>query len=159
MSAENIKCVLLADRHHGLVEGIHGLLNTMFETVVMVADESSLLASAARLKPQVAVVDLSLSRDGTLGWLLQLRQLCPEMKVVVLSVHDQARVRQATLEAGADVFILKRAISEELLPAMEAVLAEISGAELLEIHPPQPKGPPLICDGKDADCPEGNSLP
>ena len=45
MSADNIQCVLLADRHHGLTERIRGLLETMFDAVVMVADEPSLQES------------------------------------------------------------------------------------------------------------------
>ena len=40
------------------------------------------------------------------------------MKVVVLSVHDEESVRQAALAAGADAFVLKRAIATDLLPAI-----------------------------------------
>ena len=79
MSAENIHCVLLADRHHGLTEGIRGLLETLFDAVVMVADEPSLQESAVRLQPSAAV------------------------------------------GAGSNVFVLKRSISTDLLPAIEAV--------------------------------------
>ena len=56
-----LSCVLLADRHHALTEGVRGLLETSFESVVMVADEVSLLEGAIRLRPDVAVVDLSVS--------------------------------------------------------------------------------------------------
>ena len=54
-------CVLLADRHHGLRDGVRGLLETEFETVFMVADETSLLEGAERLGPAVVVIDLSLA--------------------------------------------------------------------------------------------------
>ncbi len=56
-----------------------------------------------------------------LGWLHELRQRCPQIKVVVLSVHDEESVRLAVLAAGADVFVLKRAISTDLLAALEIV--------------------------------------
>ena len=69
MSEKPPSCVLLADRHHGLTEGVRGLLETAFGTVVMVADEASLLEGAGRLQPDVAIVDLSLARDGGLRWL------------------------------------------------------------------------------------------
>jgi hypothetical protein len=42
MSEKPLSCVLLADRHHGLTEGVRGLLETAFGTVLMVADEASL---------------------------------------------------------------------------------------------------------------------
>jgi two-component system secretion response regulator SsrB len=112
---------LLADRHHDLTEGVRGLLETAFGTVVMVADETSLLEGASRLRPDVAVVDVSLARDNGLDWLRALKQRCPELKVIVLSVHDEQSVRRAAIEAGADAFVLKRAIVTDLLPAVELV--------------------------------------
>jgi len=114
-------CVLLADRHHGLTEGVRGLLETTFGTVVMVADEASLLEGAERIRPDVAIVDISLARDSGLGWLRELRRRCPEVKVIVLSVHDEQSVRRAAMDAGADSFVLKRAIATDLLDAVEYV--------------------------------------
>jgi DNA-binding NarL/FixJ family response regulator len=116
-----LNCVLLADRHHGLTEGVRGLLGTAFGTVVMVADEASLLEGAARLQPEMAVVDLSLACDRGLGWLRAVRQRCPDLKVVVLSVHDEESVRRAAIAAGADAFVLKRAIATDLLAAVESI--------------------------------------
>jgi DNA-binding NarL/FixJ family response regulator len=124
-------CVLVGDRHHGLTEGVRGLLETMFKTVVMVADVPSLQATAGRLHPELAVVDISLSRDGSLHWLERLRQCCPETKLIVLSFHDEPSARQAALESGADGFVLTRAIVTELLPAIEAVLADGTARNML----------------------------
>jgi len=121
MPDRTTRCALLADPHHGLAEGVRGLLETAFGTVVMVADEASLLEGAGRLRPDVAVVDLSLARDSGLGWLQALRQRCPDLKVIVLSVHDELSVRRAAIEAGADAFVLKRAIATDLLAAVELV--------------------------------------
>ena len=121
MSETPPSCVLLADRHHGLTEGVRGLLETAFGTVVMVADEASLLEGAVRLQPEVAIVDLSLARDHSLDWLRSLRQRCPDLKVIVLSVHDEQSVCRAALEAGADAYVLKRMIATDLLAAVETV--------------------------------------
>ena len=123
MGANNIKCVLLADRHHGLTEGVRGLLETIFNAVVMVADEISLLESAERLRPSLAVVDLSLARGESTLWLGRLRARCPELKLIVLSVHDEPSARKAAMEAGANAFVLKRCIATELLPVVDALMA------------------------------------
>lgn len=123
MKSEVVKCVVLADRHHGLTEGMRGLLETAFDAVVMVADETSLLESARHIQPMVAVVDLSLAPGEDLDWLQRLRSECPKLKLILLSVHDEPSVRQAALAAGADGYVLKRAIATELLTAVDAVLA------------------------------------
>jgi DNA-binding NarL/FixJ family response regulator len=116
-------CVLLADRHQGLVEGVRGLLETAFGTVVMVADKESLQDVAFRLQPDVAVVDVSLARDGGLDWLRTIRATCPGLKIIALSVHDEESVRRAALQAGADEYVVKRAIATDLLPAVGRVRA------------------------------------
>lgn len=116
-----LSCVLLADRHHGLTEGVRGLLATTFESVVMVADETSLIDGARRLHPDLAIVDLSLTPGDQWNWLRALRQSCPDLKVIVLSVHDEQSVRDAVLRAGADAFVLKRAIATDLLATVDAV--------------------------------------
>jgi two-component system secretion response regulator SsrB len=115
-------CVLLADRHHGLTEGVRGLLETLFATVVMVADEASLLDGADRLRPDFAIVDLSLGRRSDLGWLRELRRRCPGLKVIALSIHDEESVRRAAIDAGADAVVLKRALATDLLPAVDRLL-------------------------------------
>ena len=113
--------VLLADSHSPMLESVRSLLEETFESVVMVADETSLLEGAARLRPEVAIVDLSLARDSGLGWLRALRHRCPDLKVIVLSVHDEQSVYRAAMEAGADAFVLKRSIATDLLPAVDTV--------------------------------------
>jgi len=116
-------CVLLADPHHGMSEGIRGLLATSFEAVVMVADEISLLESAGRLQSDLAVVDFALSRGNALEFVRQLHGRFPKMKVIIVSVHDQSSVSRSVLDAGADAFVVKRAIATDLLAAVDAVLA------------------------------------
>ena len=123
MDAPAARCAVLADRHAGLSEGVRGLLSTRFDVVVLVADEASLIASAQRLEPVLAVVDLSLSNGDRLGWLSRLRKRCPELPVIVLSVHDEPSVVRAVLAAGAAGFVLKRSLAVDLLPTIDAVLA------------------------------------
>ena len=93
--------------------GIRGLLETMFDAVVMVADEPSLQESAARLQPAIAVVDLALAHGDGLGELLRLHARCPDLKLISLSLQDEASACRAILEAGANAFVLKRAIATD----------------------------------------------
>jgi DNA-binding NarL/FixJ family response regulator len=88
----------------------------------MVADEASLFEGARRLPATLAVVDLSLSPGKGIDLVRRLRGCCPDMKVVAVSTHDEASVSKSTLEAGADGFVLKRALATDLLSAVDAVL-------------------------------------
>lgn len=118
-----LKCVLLADRHHGLTEGIRSLLETAFDAVLMVADVNSLYEGAERLKPMLIVVDLSLSVNDGFKLLSTLQSRCPGVKVVVLGPHDEPDVVRSILAAGAHGYVLTHAIGTDLLTAVEAVLA------------------------------------
>ena len=122
MATEGFSCVLLADRHHGLSEGIRGLLETTFQVVVMVADERSLIEGAKRLHPALAVVDLSLARADSLNWISRLRGGDVDTKVLLLSVHDEPNVCRSAMAAGVNGFVLKRDIAAELISAVTAIL-------------------------------------
>jgi two-component system, NarL family, nitrate/nitrite response regulator NarL len=123
MSKATAHCVLLADRHHRLMEGIRGLLETEFEVVVTVSDEISLRESVQRMEVTAAVVDFSLTRGDGLGLVRRLRNRFPELNLIVLSIHSEPNVSRATLDAGANGFVLKSCIATDLLPAIDAVLA------------------------------------
>ncbi len=122
MGDEKIDCVLLADRHHALSEGVRNLLESTFKAVIMVADEASLFEGARRLPAAVAVVDLSLAPGEGIDLVRRLRSRCPALKVVAVSVHDEPSVSKAALEAGASGFVLKRSLATDLLSAVDAVL-------------------------------------
>ena len=115
-------CVLLADRHHALSEGVRGLLESSFESVFMVGDEASLLEGAQRLHPPVVIVDLSLAAGDVPGLPGKLIKRSPQSKVIVLTVHDEPNVSAAAIAAGAAGVVLKRALATDLLPAIGEVL-------------------------------------
>lgn len=123
MNSDTLRCVLLADRNDHLREGMRGLLEAAFDAVVMVADETSLLETADRLQPLVVIVDLALSRQEGLRPIVRLKRSHPHLKVIVLSVYDEAPACQAALAAGAQGFVLKRTLATDLLAAVDAVLA------------------------------------
>jgi DNA-binding NarL/FixJ family response regulator len=113
--------VLLADRHQSMLEGIRGLLETMFQTVVMVADEPSLLETVEKLKPDLVVVDLSMPVSEEINVARRLKTRHPALKVIILSVHDEHTVVKEVLAAGALGFVLKRSAVTDLIPAVREV--------------------------------------
>lgn len=114
--------VILADSHLGMLGSVHGLLDTLFETVLMVADERSLMETIATLNPDLVVVDLSLPNTGEVNIVRRLMSQHPDLRLVVLSVHDDPTVAAVVLEAGAAGFVLKRSAATDLALAVNEVL-------------------------------------
>ena len=143
MDDPTTNCVLLADRHHGLSEGVHGLLESVFNTVFMVTDEASLIAGARRLRPSMIVADLSLVPGDSLGFIHRLREHADGAKLVLLSAHDEPTVARSAIAAGADGVILRRTLSTDLLEGVDRVLqgeTYVSPAMLGETETPHKKG-------------------
>jgi two-component system secretion response regulator SsrB len=114
--------VLLADRHLNMLEGVHSLLESLFETVVMVADERSLLEAVEAFKPDLAIVDLSLPVSEGANIVRRLREDYPELRVVVLSVHDEPVVEAQLLTAGVAGYVLKRSTATDLVSTVKHAL-------------------------------------
>ena len=120
--SEKHRCVILADAHHGLREGVRGLLETMFDAVVMVADERSLFEAADRLDAELAVVDLSLPVSAEANVMRRLRARHPGLKIVILSVHDEPSAVDQAMASSVEGFVLKRSAATDLIPAVREVL-------------------------------------
>src|SRR5262245_12604196 len=114
--------VLGGDAHLNMLEGVHGLLETLFETVVMVADERSLIAAVATFEPDLVIVDLSLPVTEGENIARQVRDRYPSVRVVVLSIHDEPVLASQLLHVGVAGVVLKRSAATDLIPAVSAVL-------------------------------------
>ncbi len=114
--------VLLADSHKIMLEGLTFLLNPTFEIVGMVNDAKSLLEAAETLKPDIAVVDLSLPASNEVNVMRQLKDRNPELKVIVLSIYDEPEVMNKILATGVSGFVLTRSAACDLIPAIWKVL-------------------------------------
>jgi hypothetical protein len=156
MSKAETHCVLLANAHHGLSEGVRGLLSATFKAVVMVADEVSLFESAGRLQSDLAVVDLALARGNALDLIRRLCNDFPKMKVIAIGVHDQSSVgrsvwRQARMDMSGNARSQPTCFSPPTPCWMEAIcVARRRRRSLLtrpaKVRPSVAKLPPrLIC--------------
>lgn len=114
--------VLLADSHLNMLGGVYSLLDTLFETVLMVADERSLMEALTTFKPELVVVDLSLQGDSEANIARRLLDRDPGLRLIVLSVHDEPTVVGQMLSAGIAGFVLKRTAATDLVPAVQEVL-------------------------------------
>ncbi|CAB1058238.1 hypothetical protein D1BOALGB6SA_2994 [Olavius sp. associated proteobacterium Delta 1] len=113
--------VLLADKNPALVESIRDLLDTMFDTVVMVSNEKSMIETLNRFGPDLVVVDLDMFVTGVQNVAILLNRYDSELKFIVLSTHEGTEVMANCKSSGASGYILKRSSAENLIKAVEAV--------------------------------------
>ena len=114
--------VILADTHQNMLAGVRTLLENMFDVVFMVADEASLMEAADKLAPDLIVADLSLSVTTEANIVRRLKKEFPDMRLIILSVHDERTAISECIEAGASAVVLKRSAVNDLVPAVEAVM-------------------------------------
>ncbi|HUJ78681.1 MAG TPA: response regulator transcription factor [Nitrospiria bacterium] len=114
--------VLLADDHKIVVEGLTTLLSPHCDLVGAVQDGRALVEAVKRLKPDVAVVDISMPLLNGIDAALQLKKAKTPTRIIFLTMHPDVTYVTRALEAGASGFVLKHSASSELLTAIrEAV--------------------------------------
>lgn len=121
MADEKGRCVVLADGHQNVMEGIRNLLATMFETVIMVADRQSLFEAIEKVKPDLAVVDLSLPPADEESIVHEIKRYFPELEFIIVSIHDEPTIIDEVISAGASGFVLKRSVAMDLFDAVRNV--------------------------------------
>jgi DNA-binding NarL/FixJ family response regulator len=84
--------------------------------------EHEALAGILALKPDLAIVDLTLKGGDGLALIRQLQQLLPELKILAFSMHEQAQVAAATFAAGAHGYVVKGEGAERVLEAIQVVM-------------------------------------
>ena len=115
--------VLIADDHGVLRAGLRALLNSEQEMEVVgeAADSEQTLRLAEELHPDVVLMDLNMPKGGGIYATQQLKELLPEAKVLILTVHEDDSLLREAIQCGAAGYILKRAVESELINAIQAV--------------------------------------
>jgi DNA-binding NarL/FixJ family response regulator len=117
--------VFLADDHAVVREGLKSLINAQpdMEVTGEAGDGRDACEQVAHLRPDVAVLDVSMPGMSGAEAAARLRQECPQVKVLALTVHEDKGYLRQLLGAGAAGYVLKRAAAEELIRAIRAVAA------------------------------------
>jgi len=116
--------LLIADDHGVLRAGLIALLNGEpgMEVVGEADDENSAVSLAVEKRPDVVLMDLSMPNTGGIEATRRIKQLVPEARVLILTVHEDKSLMQEAIRSGAMGYILKRAVKSELINAIQAVM-------------------------------------
>src|SRR3954467_8243858 len=111
----NAPRVLLADDHTLLLGAFEKLLANECEIVGQVSDGRALIAAAEQLKPDLIVLDISMPLLNGLEAARQIKQKLRSVKLVFLTMNEDADVAAEAFRAGASAYLLKRSVASELL--------------------------------------------
>lgn len=115
--------VLIADDHAVMRDGLSFVLQSDPEVRVTgtAPDGRTAVREALRLRPDVAVLDISMPEMNGVEAARQIRERLPATKIIILSMHASPEHVFRSLEAGAHGYLLKESAGSELLAAVRAV--------------------------------------
>lgn len=117
--------ILLVDDHSVLRHGMTAMINE--EPDLTVCGEAdgvrSALSVIADVKPDVALVDLSIRDGDGLELIKEIRNRFPDVRVLVLSMHEESVYAERALRAGARGYIMKAEAAKAVMTAIRRILA------------------------------------
>jgi two-component system NarL family response regulator len=116
--------VLLADDHVLMRHGLRLIIDSQedMEVVGEASDGFEALELAEELRPDIILMDIAMPRCGGLEATRLIKSRLPKVKVIMLTVHEEAESFFEALQSGARGFLLKKARAEELIAALRGVL-------------------------------------
>jgi DNA-binding NarL/FixJ family response regulator len=122
MESRNRARLVIADDHTLLAEACARLLEPEFEVVAVVNNGRALLEAGARLRPEVAVVDIAMPELNGLDAGQQLKALVPSIKLVFLTVTLDPQIAAEAFRRGASAYVVKNSAASELITAIREAL-------------------------------------
>ena len=115
--------VLLADDHAVLRAGLRMLLDAQPDIEVGGEAESGeeAIEKVAEIQPDIILMDITLAGMGGLQATRELKKKNPEIKILIVTLHDDEGYLRQCLQAGASGYVLKKAADTELTAAIRAV--------------------------------------
>jgi DNA-binding NarL/FixJ family response regulator len=115
--------VLLADDHALMREGLRALLSAEPDIAIVaeVGNGHDAVRRAGELKPDVALIDITMPDLNGIEAARIIREKCPNTKVIILSMHASSEHVHRALQAGATGYLLKEAAGSEVVAAVHAV--------------------------------------
>jgi len=118
------KSILLVDDHPIVLEGLKQLIEQQSDLMVCgeLADGRATLQTVDKLRPDLAIIDISLKTVNGLDVIKALKAQHPDLPVLALSMHDETLYAERALRAGANGYVMKEEATKNLLNAVRQLL-------------------------------------
>lgn len=119
------KKIFLVDDHPVMRDGLTELINKSPELVVCgeAATAEEALDRIPVAEPDLAIIDLSLPGMSGMDLVSSLKVRRPDLKLLVLTMHDEALYAERAVRAGARGYIMKHQVARDVKAAIQTVLA------------------------------------
>ncbi len=114
--------VFLADDHSLLLEAFRNLLEPKYNIVGTATDGREMLSKVSKLHPEVVVLDISMPNLNGFVAAEKLKAMLPDVKIVFLTVNEDADMVTEAFNIGANGYLLKNSAASELFEAIDTVL-------------------------------------
>lgn len=117
--------VFLVDDHEMMLDGISRIVrdHSDFEEVGRATTMNDAIAQLSDNDANLLVTDFNLPDGDGLGLVRRIKKVKPDLKVIVLSMYDEAHLVKEILKEGVNGYVLKKDSQSELVNALEAVKA------------------------------------
>ncbi|MBJ7392591.1 MAG: response regulator transcription factor [Chthoniobacterales bacterium] len=117
--------VLVVDDHPIVRQGVHRLIagEERFKVCGEASSWSEAIEATATHRPDAVILDISLGKRIGLDLVRELLALCPQLRVLVLSMHDEIIYAERSLRAGAHGYVMKSDATHRVLTALDHILA------------------------------------
>jgi DNA-binding NarL/FixJ family response regulator len=124
MSTRATNRVLVADDHAVVRHGVRSILDGQpdFAVEAEAADGAAAVDMALALQPHLAILDVSMPRLTGLQAAAELARRAPDVRLLMLSMHDDEQYLFEALRAGASGYVLKSAVDRDLVEACRATM-------------------------------------
>ena len=116
--------IAIVDDHTLIADACRKLLEPDNDVVGTFSDPRAFLEQAAALKPDVAILDVSMPSLNGLDTARELRRVLPSVRVIILTMNEDPDVAAEAFRVGASGYLLKRSLGSELPLAVREVLAQ-----------------------------------
>lgn len=122
MSLEKIR-VVIVDDHQLFREGLKRIINLEeeMEVIAEFSDGNGIIDNYQSIEPDVILMDINMPKVNGVEATKKVKQLYPEARIMILSIHDDEGYVFETLRAGASGYLLKDMEAETLITAIKAV--------------------------------------
>ena len=118
--------VLIVDDHAAIRRGVQAILHPFpeWEFCGEADNGNDAIRMADALKPDVIIMDVSMPGLNGIDATRAIRKAQPEVKIVLLTLHDSADLVRSAFRAGAMGYLLKTDAEQELVKALKAITAQ-----------------------------------